>query len=177
MSDFPTNHLRLKEGNKLENLRKLRQERNLSQRALANLMGISQQSINKYETGKTQPDINMLMTLAEFFHTSIDYLVGYTDNAEPHRLITDLKDSEYETLTPYRADKMKRGKGNSLPLLREAPPIDAPNIYDTTPTERYHLTMYRKLTPRMQQSLDAFLENFVPDDGFLKYKKGNQKNK
>jgi len=63
----------------LKNLKILRKERKISQLKLAVAMGISQQSINKYENHDVQPDIETLKRFADYFYTSIDYLVGYTD--------------------------------------------------------------------------------------------------
>ena len=63
----------------LTNLKILRRERNLSQQRLADAIDISQQSVNKYENENVQPDFAILKRMADFFDTSIDYLVGYTD--------------------------------------------------------------------------------------------------
>lgn len=41
--------------------------------------GIDQKTLSNYENGKTQPDARALIALADFFHVSIDYLVGRTD--------------------------------------------------------------------------------------------------
>ena len=60
----------------LINLKKLRKERNLSQQELAEILGISQQSINKYENHDVQPDFHTLKKMAVFFNTSVDYLIG-----------------------------------------------------------------------------------------------------
>ena len=38
--------------------------------------GIDQKTLSNYETGKTQPDAKALIALADFFHVSIDYLLG-----------------------------------------------------------------------------------------------------
>lgn len=63
----------------LPNLKLLRAERGVSQQRLADALGISQQSINQYENHKVEPDIRVLSALADYFDTSIDYLVGRTD--------------------------------------------------------------------------------------------------
>ena len=60
----------------LENLKKLREGARVSQRILAENIGVSQQSINKYENHNIEPDIFTLCALADYFDTSIDYLVG-----------------------------------------------------------------------------------------------------
>ncbi len=61
------------------NLKKLRTEKGISQQQLANELEISQQSINKYENHKIEPEIFLLEKMADYFETSIDYLVGHTD--------------------------------------------------------------------------------------------------
>lgn len=64
----------------LTRLKELRKEFSLSQQKLANELGISQQSINKYENHDVEPDISMLKSMADYFGTTVDYLVGYTDD-------------------------------------------------------------------------------------------------
>lgn len=63
----------------LENLKLLRSAAGISQKALAEAIGVSQQSINKYENHNIEPDIATLSRIADYFHVSIDYLVGRTD--------------------------------------------------------------------------------------------------
>lgn len=63
----------------MKNLKILRTNRKLSQQKLADILHISQQSIYKYENDITSPDIETLKQMADYFETSIDYLVGYTD--------------------------------------------------------------------------------------------------
>lgn len=64
----------------VKNLRKLRKARGLSQQKLAALFGLSQQSIYKYEKGLADPDVDMLINFANYFYTTIDYLVGIVDD-------------------------------------------------------------------------------------------------
>ena len=59
-------------------LKNLREERKISQQKLAIELNVSQASISKYEKGLAEPDIPMLCTIAEFFHVSVDYLIGRT---------------------------------------------------------------------------------------------------
>jgi len=68
------------------NLKQLRLEKGISQQKLANAIGSTQQSIYRYESGDYEPDIQTLSLLADFFDTSIDFLVGRTNirnKAEP----------------------------------------------------------------------------------------------
>lgn len=61
-------------------IRDLREDRDLRQSDLAKATGIDQRTISNYETGKTAPDAYALITLADFFNVSIDYLVGRTQH-------------------------------------------------------------------------------------------------
>ena len=68
----------------MKNLKLLRNKHNLSQQRLADILHISQQSIYKYENDIATPDIETLTRMADYFNTSIDYLVGYTEI--PHKI-------------------------------------------------------------------------------------------
>lgn len=54
---------------------KLRKTQGLSQQELANQLGVSRQSISKWELGESQPDINNIITLSDVFDVSTDYLL------------------------------------------------------------------------------------------------------
>ena len=62
-----------------ERLRSLRTERNVTQKDLGELLGVKNFSIYTYEKGRSEPTIDGLIALADFFDVSIDYLVGRTD--------------------------------------------------------------------------------------------------
>lgn len=64
----------------IKNLKALRKEYNISQQQLANIVGVSQQSINKYENHNVEPDIETLKAIATFFNTTIDFLVGFDES-------------------------------------------------------------------------------------------------
>lgn len=55
---------------------RLRTEKGLSQRDLADLLGVSNGAIGMWETGKRQPDLDTVKKIASFFGISIDYLMG-----------------------------------------------------------------------------------------------------
>lgn len=59
-----------------ENIKQLRQARNLSQVDLASALGVTKQSISNWENNNIQPSIDMLIRLAHFFSVSTDYLLG-----------------------------------------------------------------------------------------------------
>ncbi|GCD12518.1 transcriptional regulator [Clostridium tagluense] len=58
-----------------EKLQRLRKERALSQEQLAELLNVSRQSVSKWESGQTYPEINKLIILSDLFKITIDDLV------------------------------------------------------------------------------------------------------
>lgn len=89
----------------LTNLKLLRQEYGISQQRLADALGISQPSINKYENHNIEPDIDILKRMADYFNTSIDYIVGYTDIRRKieHMEFHHLNQSESELIMRFRS--------------------------------------------------------------------------
>lgn len=89
----------------LTNLKKLREDASISQKTLADAIGVSQQSVNKYENHNIEPDIETLIRIADFFETSVDYLIGHTSVRrkieEVH--IFELNDRESKVMEQYRA--------------------------------------------------------------------------
>ena len=59
-----------------QRLKELRKLRGLSQSALARDLGLSQQAVCKWETGRSTPDPQTLAELAAYFHVSADHLLG-----------------------------------------------------------------------------------------------------
>ena len=70
-----------------DRLRELRREKKLSQVALAKELCITQQAVGKWETGRSQPDPDTLRRLADFFSTSVDYLLDRSEEARPLRVL------------------------------------------------------------------------------------------
>ncbi len=61
-------------------IRDLREDKDLNQTAVAKMLGMSQTGYSKYETGENDIPTAVLIKLAIFYNTSIDYLLGQTDN-------------------------------------------------------------------------------------------------
>lgn len=78
-----------------QNLKELRKQHQLSQDALAMQLNVTQQAVGKWETEKSFPDYKMLIRLADFFHVSIDYLLGHEvaqpESSTPTSEPTDIK--------------------------------------------------------------------------------------
>ncbi len=65
-----------------ERLRALREDRDLSQAQIARMLSVHQTTYSDYELGELNVPIVVLIQLAQFYKTSIDYIVGLTDQAE-----------------------------------------------------------------------------------------------
>ena len=88
----------------IKNLKTLRKEKGVSQKALGEEIGVSQQSINKYENYNIEPDISTLIHLSKYFDTSVDYLIGNTDirQAAEVAMSYSLSKDEMEIINQYR---------------------------------------------------------------------------
>ena len=63
-------------------IRDLREDSDLNQTSVAKHLGMSQTGYSKYETGENDIPTAILIKLARFYNTSIDYLLGETDQKE-----------------------------------------------------------------------------------------------
>ena len=99
------------------NLKKLRIKNGISQQKLADAIGTSQQSVNKYENHKIEPDIDTLIRIADYFGTSVDYLIGHTDIDHVIESLTpvDLNSEESELIDNYR--KLSPKQKQSIALI------------------------------------------------------------
>ncbi len=62
-----------------QRIRDLREDRDLTQKAVAEMLGMSQTGYSKYETGENDIPTAVLIKLADFYKTSVDYLLGRTN--------------------------------------------------------------------------------------------------
>lgn len=65
-------------------IRNLREDHDLTQASLAQLIGMSQTGYSKYETGENDIPTTILIKLALLYDTSIDYMLGLTDDTKIH---------------------------------------------------------------------------------------------
>lgn len=66
-------------------VRDLREDRDITQKQMAELLQIHQTTYSDYELGNLNIPIEILIKLARFYETSIDYIVGITDEMKPYR--------------------------------------------------------------------------------------------
>ena len=65
-------------------LKELREENGLTQQAVAEYLNVKQNTYSQYENGKREIPLDTLWKLADYYNTSVDYLIGKTDN--PNRI-------------------------------------------------------------------------------------------
>ncbi|WP_270387127.1 helix-turn-helix domain-containing protein [Megamonas funiformis] len=90
-----------------------RMKKGLSQLAFAKILGISQQTIGSWETGRTSPDLETLIKIASFFNVSTDYLLGVTDVPTKNNVqsnLIKLSDEELQLIKKYRELPLKAQK-------------------------------------------------------------------
>ena len=76
-----------------ERIRNLREDRDIRQAQMAEFLQVHQTTYSDYELGNLNIPIDVLIKLAKFYETSIDYLVGLTDNPKPYKEFTALNES------------------------------------------------------------------------------------
>ena len=68
-----------------ERLKSIRLHSGITQKEAANLFGITERAYQNYEINKSNPNVSLLISIAEYFDVSIDYLVGRTNNPNYHK--------------------------------------------------------------------------------------------
>ena len=72
-------------------IKQLREERNLTQKQIADYLSCDQSNYSKFERGIRQIPMRMVIKLVKYFDTSVDYIAGLTDIREPYPT-KDVKD-------------------------------------------------------------------------------------
>ena len=80
-----------------EKLKSLRIEKKLTQKQVADRIGLAISAVSSYESGSRYPSYDVLVKLARIFHVSTDYLLGMTDTRNID--VTGLSDNEIELVS------------------------------------------------------------------------------
>ena len=67
-------------------IKDLREDKDLTQKEMGKILGMSQTGYSKYETGENDVPTNILIKLADFYNTSVDYILGRTNLIVPYPL-------------------------------------------------------------------------------------------
>lgn len=101
----------------LINLKQLRKSKGISQQQLADVIGVSQQSINKYENHNVEPDIRTLISIAEYFNTTVDFLVGKGENEKENEFCTVYELTQDEAFIMNRYRMLDKDEKESIRLI------------------------------------------------------------
>jgi transcriptional regulator with XRE-family HTH domain len=82
-------------------IRQLREEKNISQRALAKLIGASNKAVNFWEAGTVEPSAKFICALADVFECTTDYLLGREDDLGNVNVMRELTEDEKLWLSLY----------------------------------------------------------------------------
>lgn len=85
----------------MERLRELRETKKLSQLKLGMLLDVAQETISGYEIGRSEPNLEMLVKLADALDTSVDYILGRSDVKAVIKT-AELSEQETELLISFR---------------------------------------------------------------------------
>lgn len=119
-----------------EKIKVLRKSRGLSQNALAQYLGVSFQTVSKWETGATMPDIALIPSIAAFFHVSTDELFGYNPLDMEERIMEICRatwpdrDSDPAKVEQILREALKQYPGNDILLANLLYVIRTPDRYD-----------------------------------------------
>ncbi len=140
-----------------ENIRKIRLERNLTQEEVATHLGISFQSVSKWERGEGYPDITMLPSLANYFKVTVDELLGVGELR---------KNEEYKRINEQWETNNKNGlHKENVKLMRKALkifPNDALLLVQLS-------TSVEKLDGTKEEKINNLKESIAIQEQIIKY--------
>ena len=92
-------------------LQDLREDRDISRKDLALVLNISVSTLGMYEQGRREPNIDMLIKMADYFDVSIDFLVGRSFKNENNELLVEALHLKNEI------DKLPQGYKNIIDFM------------------------------------------------------------
>lgn len=102
-----------------DRLRKMREDRDLFQQDIAEVLGITSATFSRFETGARQPDASMLVKMANYFNCSVDYLLGRVDdpNISHEEYIERIKGTHHlggDMFSPEKLEKLSQERFEAL---------------------------------------------------------------
>lgn len=108
-----------------QRLKQLRSENNLTQAQLADILGIAKTTLAAYEQGKSEPNITLLIKMANYFSVTIDYIVGKTNcsntDYQPISDILSIDEKTIETLVLLSATTSQYSQLDYLEAIIQHP--------------------------------------------------------
>jgi len=82
-----------------DRLKELRKECDIKQKELGAAVGLGATTVANYESGRNKPSIPVLHAMADIFHVSVDYLIGYSDVKYPY--FSEIRDEDESFIRMY----------------------------------------------------------------------------
>src|SRR5688572_19715714 len=92
----------------IDNLRKLRISLGMTQQEVADLLHVSQQQYADWERGRFSPRLESIEKMSKALNSSVDYLLGLTDEPNQKFAEAELNDEERRLITLYRQHKFRK---------------------------------------------------------------------
>ena len=86
----------------MNRIRDLREDKDLKQAELGEMLGISQKTISDYEIEKTEPTKEIWIKLAQYFNVTTDYIMGNSNNPNKNEFTKGLTEKEILELENYK---------------------------------------------------------------------------
>lgn len=107
-------------------LRELREDNNISQQELADVLGVGRSAIGNYESGIRKPDMELLEAIADYFNVDMDYLYGKTDIKNSYR--ENLRSSNFPNLKQvFKDNLLKQFEAHKTPQAELAQHVGVSN--------------------------------------------------
>lgn len=145
-----------------EKLKQLRKEKNLSQVEMANILNVHQTAISQWEQGRTTPDMQTLIKIADYFQVTVDSLLG--KNSATVDSYNSLTANEKQLIKKYRLLDQHGQKAVNSVLdveLERCSKAGAPdNLVEIPYVAR---SGERGTVTKSQEEIDEILKDLKPD--------------
>lgn len=152
-----------------ENIKRLRLQKELTQEVLAEFLGISFQSISRWERGESYPDITMLPVIASFFDVTVDELLGIckTNDEEKIREYLDLYDTMRLKDSSLAFEKLenavKEFPGDFRILVRYMELLHEEKLFNQ-PWKELVTDKYKKISGKIEAIYENIQKHCTDDD-------------
>ena len=89
-----------------DRLKYLRNRKNINQQELADMLGMTQPQIARWENGSTEPQVEAVVRIAKALSCTTDWLLGLSDDAQSHAKLRELNFDEQRLIELYRQQKL-----------------------------------------------------------------------
>lgn len=156
-----------------QRLKELRKEMGLTQVQFAQKFCVSNGAVGMWETGKREPDFDTMNRLADFFHVSVDYLLGnvndpffYLDN---ERIIREINSYEDDEKAPALTEKDQRDVAREVDRIMEDLADSGDLMFDGVPmSDEARAAMAAAMRIGLEEARRRNKETYTPK----KYRKG-----